>query len=113
VGADGGIRVYDMRQFKENFGPVETEKFKKVITDSQCYFHEMKLSDIEPIPVLTVYKGDNIYEEPLFTKIEWGITLDEWDNKNLDKHNMPIELLTHMVQFLNNGCLIGDWEVWT
>jgi trehalose-6-phosphatase len=114
MGADGHVKVYNMNIFMEKYGVAKTEEFIKTINDSQCYSHDLTIKGCGVIPVLTVYKGDNISDESLFDKINYGCDeLNEYDIKRINEHSFTVEELTYMISFLNSDCAMGWWEVWT
>jgi len=111
MGADGGIRIYNIDSLSED----ELTLIKKHLLDGQTYIQSL---DGKQYP--TVYQGDNIFVEPTFVafKLYYNYGADcfdkwydgDWIMYYTDRSTR--QKLYNLVQKLYSGDSVY-WECWT
>lgn len=109
MGADGSIRVYDLKKAEYKFGREEMGRFIEFIIDSQTYIQTMKTPTGEEFEVLSVYSGDNIYSFPFFNQIFYDDLEGPYEEEEVEKYPKAKEI----VNYLRDDCELFIWEVWT
>jgi hypothetical protein len=119
MGADGGITIYPVEFIRNKFGDEKTDKFLKLIRDSLTYTHDFTTPNGEKIPVITKYRGDNIYSESILDRIEVHIWPNKWqetltinDMEYIKECGLTLEEIIYIVKHMNETPK-DYWEVWT